>query len=91
LLTAGDIPSLVQNTIPVLNLDEATFFDDVEDLQPNVTPVNLAYVIYTSGSTGHPKGVMVSHCRPGEFSVVNASLSRLKAGRCASFRHVYFI
>ena len=52
---------LIQEGIPVINLDQLDPSTPGDDLQVQCTPDSLAYILHTSGSTGKPKGVVQNH------------------------------
>src|SRR5262245_18477845 len=52
---------LVQNKLPLINLDELDPFLLTENLEISISADTLTCILYTSGSTGRPKGVVQNH------------------------------
>ena len=52
---------LIQEGLPVINLDQLDSSTPGDDLEVQCTPDSLAYILHTSGSTGKPKGVVQNH------------------------------
>ncbi|MFY4722114.1 amino acid adenylation domain-containing protein [Streptomyces sp. LaBMicrA B280] len=60
-LTLGRLSGKVDDTGPVILVDEPGAETREARRLPPVGPADLAYIMYTSGSTGRPKGVEIDH------------------------------